>query len=124
VSASPKLARLLKLYQEHLQVRHAERTVPAYMADVRIFLAWLEEKGVELTGVRTQDLLARTLCVSELLGLLVSGDATRAEGERAAADQGPAAGREAPRSRDQKSGSGWSLTGWQVLASSSSGGSS
>jgi integrase/recombinase XerD len=58
VSASPKLARLLKLYQEHLQVRHAERTVPAYMADVRIFLAWLEEKGVELTGVRTQDLLA------------------------------------------------------------------
>jgi len=58
VSASKKLARLLKLYEDHLQVRHAARTVPAYMADVRVFLAWLEEKGVELTDVRTADLLA------------------------------------------------------------------
>jgi integrase/recombinase XerD len=58
VSHSTKLARLLKLYEEHLQVRHAARTVPAYMADVRVFLAWLDEKGVELTDVRTQDLLA------------------------------------------------------------------
>jgi integrase/recombinase XerD len=39
-------------------VRHAARTVTAYMADVRVFLSWLEEKGVELAGVRTQDLLA------------------------------------------------------------------
>ena len=58
MSASKKLARLLKLYEDHLQVRHAARTVPAYMADVRVFLAWLEEKGVELTDVRTADLLA------------------------------------------------------------------
>jgi integrase/recombinase XerD len=58
VSRSTKLARLLKLYQDHLQVRHAARTVSAYMADVRVFLGWIEEKGVELTDVRTQDLLA------------------------------------------------------------------
>jgi len=58
VSHSTKLARLLRLYEEHLQVRHAARTVLAYMADVRAFLTWLEAKGVELTGVRTQDLLA------------------------------------------------------------------
>jgi len=56
--ARDNTARLLKLYEENLQVRHAARTVPAYMADVRVFLAWLEEKGVELTDVRTQDLLA------------------------------------------------------------------
>lgn len=55
--ARDKTGGLLKLYEEHLQVRHAARTVPAYMADVRVFLAWLEEKGVELTDVRTQDLL-------------------------------------------------------------------
>ena len=53
-----KLARLLRLYEEHLQVRHAARTVPAYLADLRVFLAWLDEKGVELTDVRTADLLA------------------------------------------------------------------
>jgi len=58
VSHSSKLARLLRLYEEHLQVRHAARTVPAYMADVHVFVAWLDEKGVELTDVRTADLLA------------------------------------------------------------------
>jgi integrase/recombinase XerD len=58
VSPLNKLARILKLYEDHLQVRHAARTVPAYMADVRVFLAWLEEKDVVLTDVRTHDLLA------------------------------------------------------------------
>ncbi len=56
--AGDKIARFLKLYEEHLQVRHAARTVPAYMADVRVFLAWLDDKGENLADVRTQDLLA------------------------------------------------------------------
>ena len=57
-TAGDKTARLLKLYEDHLQVRHAVRTVPAYMADVRVSLAWLEDKAVALSDVRTQDLLA------------------------------------------------------------------
>ncbi len=51
-------ARLLKLYEDHLALRHAARTVPAYLADIRVFLAWLDEHGVTLPDVRTQDLLA------------------------------------------------------------------
>jgi integrase/recombinase XerD len=58
VSRPSKLARLLKLYADHLSVRYATRTVPAYLSDVRVFLAWLDEKGVEITDVRIQDLLA------------------------------------------------------------------
>lgn len=53
-----KLAHILKLYEDQLSVRHAARTVPAYLADVRVFIAWLEEKRVAFTDVRTQDLLA------------------------------------------------------------------
>lgn len=58
MSRPSKLARLLKLYADHLSVRYATRTVPAYLSDVRVFLAWLDEKGVEITDVRIQDLLA------------------------------------------------------------------
>lgn len=53
-----KPAHILELYEDQLCVRHAARTVPAYLADVRVFLVWLEEKGVAFTDVRTQDLLA------------------------------------------------------------------
>jgi len=56
VSAS--LGRILRLYEEHLQVRYAARTVPAYLSDLRVFLAWLDGRGVALADVRTQDLLA------------------------------------------------------------------
>lgn len=58
MSPQQKLGRILKLYEDHLQVRHAVRTVPAYLADVRVFLAWLDERGIDLTDVRTADLLA------------------------------------------------------------------
>jgi integrase/recombinase XerD len=53
-----RLPRLLTLFEDHLSLRYAARTVPAYLADVRTFLAWLDERGVTLTDVRTQDLLA------------------------------------------------------------------
>jgi integrase/recombinase XerD len=56
--ANGKLAKLLEAYEEALWVRHAARTVPAYLADVRALLEWLEEHGIELQEVRTQDLLA------------------------------------------------------------------
>jgi integrase/recombinase XerD len=58
VSEAAKTARLLKLYEEHLRVRHASRTVPAYLADVGVLRRWLDEKGIALEDVRTQDLLA------------------------------------------------------------------
>jgi integrase/recombinase XerD len=57
-AAGDKTRRILELYEDHLAVRHAVRTVPAYMADVRVCLAWLEEKGLAFSDVRTQDLLA------------------------------------------------------------------
>jgi integrase/recombinase XerD len=56
--ANGKLTKLLEAYEEALWVRHAARTVPAYLADVRALLGWLEEHGIELQEVRTQDLLA------------------------------------------------------------------
>jgi integrase/recombinase XerD len=55
---SAKTARLLRLYREELQVRFSERTVPQYLSDVRSFVDWLNGRGIELTRVRTDDLLA------------------------------------------------------------------
>jgi integrase/recombinase XerD len=57
-AANGKLSKLLESYEEALWVRHAARTVPTYLADVRALLDWLEDRGVELQDVRTQDLLA------------------------------------------------------------------
>jgi integrase/recombinase XerD len=56
--SADRLPRFLKLYEDHLSLRHAARTVPAYLADVRAVLAWLEERGVGVADVRTQDLVA------------------------------------------------------------------
>jgi integrase/recombinase XerD len=53
-----RIERILALYEEHLAVRHAPRTVPVYRADVGFFLSWLEERGGALTDVRTADLMA------------------------------------------------------------------
>lgn len=53
-----KTARLLKLYEDDLDVRYGERTAPEYLAHVRSFLAWLEARGLDLVDVRTDDLLA------------------------------------------------------------------
>src|SRR5208337_1250614 len=55
---SPKAAKLLGLFQKNIQIRFRKRTVPLYLANVSRFTSWLEARGVELTQVRTDDILA------------------------------------------------------------------
>lgn len=57
-SLSAKSERLLRLFEDELEVRFAERTVPQYVQQLRAFLGWLDERGVELQEVRTNDLAA------------------------------------------------------------------
>lgn len=58
VSASPRTARLLGLYEEHLQVRYGGRTAPQYMSYVGVFVRWLAEHDIELVAVRPVDVTA------------------------------------------------------------------
>lgn len=55
---SAKTKRLLTLYAEDLGVRYGERTAAGYRGQVRAFLGWLQERGIELSEVRTEDLHA------------------------------------------------------------------
>jgi len=55
---SARAARLLRLYEDDLHVRHGERTIPNYLRDVRHCAAWLGGRGLELAAVRPEDLLA------------------------------------------------------------------
>jgi len=55
---SAKTGRLLELYEDDLSVRYTERTPPSYMPHVYTFLAWLLDRGIDLSAVRTEDLLA------------------------------------------------------------------
>ena len=48
----------MKLYQDDIRVRYYERTVEGYLAHVQAFLVWLLPRGVDLVGVRTDDLLS------------------------------------------------------------------
>jgi len=57
-SLSAKNERLLRRFEDDLALRYAERTVPEYVAHVRGFLAWTEAKGLQLAGLRRQDLAA------------------------------------------------------------------
>jgi len=57
-SLSAKNETLLRRFEDDLALRYAERTVPEYVAHVRGFLAWTEAKGLQLTGLRRQDLAA------------------------------------------------------------------
>jgi integrase/recombinase XerD len=59
-------ARPLRLFEDDLALRYAERTVPEYMAHVRAFLGWMETKGLTLSGLRKPDLVAYQ---SELFGM-------------------------------------------------------
>jgi integrase/recombinase XerD len=65
-SVSARATRLLRLYEDELRIRFAERTIPDYLSRARVLLNWLEARGVELAEVRTSDLLAFQ---SELLTL-------------------------------------------------------
>jgi integrase/recombinase XerD len=53
---SAKAESLLRHWEDELQVRFGERTVPQYLKEVRVFLDWLAAEGVELSQVRTTDL--------------------------------------------------------------------
>lgn len=53
-----KMARLLTLYEDDLDLRYGERTVPDYMAHVRAFTTWLSAHELELVEVRPSDLMA------------------------------------------------------------------
>lgn len=55
---SKKTARLVGLYDDHLQVRYASTTAASYLDKLRIFLAWLDERGLEISSVRTEDVQA------------------------------------------------------------------
>jgi integrase/recombinase XerD len=55
---SAKEKRLLSLFAEDLEARYPGRTPEEYLRSVRVFLGWLEERGVELASVRAEDLLA------------------------------------------------------------------
>jgi integrase/recombinase XerD len=52
------VSKALRLYQEQLEVRYGPRTVDQYLMHVRAFLGWLEQAGIGLLEVRSQDLAA------------------------------------------------------------------
>ena len=53
-----KASRLLDSYEDDLALRYGERTSIEYLAHVRAFFAWLDQKGLALTAVKRQDLQA------------------------------------------------------------------
>jgi integrase/recombinase XerD len=55
---SARASRLLQLYEDDLALHYGERTVVEYLAHVRAFLAWLDQKGLGLTAVKRRDLQA------------------------------------------------------------------
>ncbi len=55
---STKMRRLVKLYEDELHLRHAERTVPHYLRLVWWFLTWLHERGIALSDVNTATLVS------------------------------------------------------------------
>jgi integrase/recombinase XerD len=58
VGPQQKTSKLLKLFEDHVFVRYAERTAKGYLRAVRFFLDWLSRRGVALAEVRADDLLA------------------------------------------------------------------
>jgi integrase/recombinase XerD len=57
-SLSTRDERLLRLFEDDSALRYGERTVTEYVAHVRAFLAWAEAKGLTLTGLKREDLIA------------------------------------------------------------------
>ena len=55
---SRKTTRLLRLFEDDLEVRFAPATVPNYLRSVRVFLHWLESKGLLIASVRSTDVHA------------------------------------------------------------------
>ena len=57
-SAARKTAALMKLFEDHVLVRYAEKTARDYLRLARVFLDWLLSRGLALPDVRTEDVHA------------------------------------------------------------------
>jgi integrase/recombinase XerD len=55
---SKKAARLVRLFEDDLRVRFAPLSVPNYLRYVRLFLYWLEQRGLGLAALRSTDVHA------------------------------------------------------------------
>jgi integrase/recombinase XerD len=53
---SARSRRLLALYLDDVRLRFEPKSVDDYLIHLRAFLGWLEEKGIELGEVRTEDI--------------------------------------------------------------------
>lgn len=53
---STKEVNVLRLFREDLSQRHGERTAVEYEAHVVSFLGWMDESGLDLVSLRTDDL--------------------------------------------------------------------
>jgi integrase/recombinase XerD len=58
VGPERKTGKLLKLFEDHVFVRYAEKTAKGYLRGALSFLDWLGRRGIALADVRTDDLLA------------------------------------------------------------------
>jgi len=66
VRATEKTGRIVKLFEDHVLVRYAERTAAGYVRGVRSFLEWLRGHAIPLSDVRTADIEAYQAAVSAL----------------------------------------------------------
>lgn len=57
-SATRKTAALMKLFEDHVFVRYADKTASGYVRAAGVFLAWLAARGLALVDVRTADVQA------------------------------------------------------------------
>jgi integrase/recombinase XerD len=56
--SSARTQRLLRLFEDQLRVRHTAKVAHDVLHAVRVFLAWLDSRGVTLPNVRSEDLAA------------------------------------------------------------------
>ncbi len=53
-----KTEKVLRLFEDHVTISHAEKTAKGMLSHARLFLAWLEERGTSLADVRTAEVEA------------------------------------------------------------------
>jgi len=53
---SPKVVRLIRLYEEDLRVRYSDRTIESYLKYARILLSWLAARDLDLLRVTRDNL--------------------------------------------------------------------
>jgi integrase/recombinase XerD len=64
--SSARTQRLLRLFEDQLRVRHTAKVAHDVLHAVRVFLAWLADRGVALASVRSEDLAAYQSAVMAL----------------------------------------------------------